>query len=364
MLITIGELANFLLHEGDDLQAKLLGLVALTMMMTTKGNQTFGQADESDTKGTLVDDGCDGVSGLQLLSTYPEARHHEWELLGKSSLLELEALVQLLGGEFEHLVQTEHEYLDTTIKVRLAHALDGQCHDVDGSERDVATTDGGLLTETVIEHTCTATHGSHLIEVTLGIIGTPQLMIVEGGVEVQEVGEETTCRYLASELVKVVVGIGGQVVHTTLLLPNLDGEDCGGMVADTFVGRMEELTHHAASFSRSIGTIVDRREYHLVTTTRVDGVHVVDECLHSLMNTAYGAVHSLLLDALITSEVAKILLEVIGEFSIHQMTQVLALIALQVADLLLVGEANVRCKIEIEGGDSLTAVHFVLCCFQ
>ena len=59
MLVAIGELADFLLHEGDDLQTKFLSLVALSMMMTTKGDQTFGQADKSDTKGTLVDNRSD-----------------------------------------------------------------------------------------------------------------------------------------------------------------------------------------------------------------------------------------------------------------------------------------------------------------
>ena len=96
----------------------------------------------------------------------------------------------------------------------------------------------------------------------------------------------------------------------------------------------------------------------------MDGVHVVDECLHSLMYTAYSAVHGLLLDALITCEVAQVLLQVIGEFDIHQMAQVLALVALQVADLLLIGEAYVGSKIEIESGDGLSSVHFVLCCFE
>ena len=39
VLVAIGELADLLLHEGDDLKTKFLSLVTLAMMMTTKGNQ-------------------------------------------------------------------------------------------------------------------------------------------------------------------------------------------------------------------------------------------------------------------------------------------------------------------------------------
>ena len=37
---------------------------------------------------------------------------------------------------------------------------------------------------------------------------------------------------------------------------------------------------HATTLGAGVGTIVDGREHNLITATRVDSVHIVDECLH------------------------------------------------------------------------------------
>ena len=49
--------------------------------------------------------------------------------------------------------------------------------------------------------------------------------LVEGRVEVEEIREETACRYFASQPIKVVVPVFGQITYAALLLPDLDGED-------------------------------------------------------------------------------------------------------------------------------------------
>ena len=92
-------------------------------------------------------------------------------------------------------------------------------------------------------------------------------MLVEWGVKVHEVREETTCRHLTCELVEVVVTVLRKVAHTSLLLPDLDREDGSRAVSDTLVCSVEELADYATSLSRSVCTVVDRTEYNLVTTT-------------------------------------------------------------------------------------------------
>ena len=91
-------------------------------------------------------------------------------------------------------------------------------------------------------------------------------MVVERSVEVNEVREESACRYLACELVEVVVAVLREVAYASLLLPDLDREDGGRAVAHAFVCGVEELADHAAALCRCVGTIVDRAEHHLIST--------------------------------------------------------------------------------------------------
>ena len=364
MLITLRELISLLLHEADNLQAELLALVALAMMLARESNETFGKTDEPDTESTLIDNRLDTVVWLEVLSTIPETAHHERELLGKGSLLELITLVELLSHEFAHLVETEHEDLDTLLNRRLRHSLDSESNNIDSGKREVTTTNGSLRAEAVLEHTSAATHCSYLIVVTLWIIWSPLLMVVERSIEVEEVREETAGRHLACQLVEVVVRVARQVVDTTLLLPDLDREDSSSMVAHALVGRMKKFAHHATTFSRSIGTVVDRREHHLITATRVDSIHIMDESLHSLMNTTYGAVHCLLTHALNASLVAERLIEIVLYTFGIKFWILLSHIILDTMQLLEICHVNIRSEIKVESWDSLTAVHLVLSCLE
>ena len=92
-------------------------------------------------------------------------------------------------------------------------------------------------------------------------------MVVERSVEVHEVREESTCRYLTCELIKVVVAVLRKVAYASLLLPDLDWEDSCRAVSYTLICGVEELTDNTTSLGRSVSTIVDRTEHHLVTTT-------------------------------------------------------------------------------------------------
>jgi hypothetical protein len=72
-------------------------------------------------------------------------------------------------------------------------------------------------------------------------------MLVVWSVEVYEVREETTCRNLAGKFVKVIVSVLREVAYTSLLLPDLDREDCCRAVADTFVCGVKNLADDASS---------------------------------------------------------------------------------------------------------------------
>ena len=82
-------------------------------------------------------------------------------------------------------------------------------------------------------------------------------MLVESGVEVHEIGEETACCHLASKLVQVIVAVFRLVAHTALRLPYLDGEYRRSAVAHTLVGGIEQFSDDTAPLSRGVGTVID-----------------------------------------------------------------------------------------------------------
>ena len=142
----------------------------------------------------------------------------------------------MAGGDVEHAVQFVEERVDALLLVLNAHALDGQLDDVDGGERQVASPDRGLHTIAVLEHARAASHRGYLVQIALGVIGMPGLVLVVGRVQVDKVGEEAPRRHLARQLIQVVVRVVGQIAHTAFLLPNLDGEDGRRAVAHALKG--------------------------------------------------------------------------------------------------------------------------------
>ena len=267
MMILLAEVVDTLTHITHDLQTKRLTLFALTMMLTRKRYQALCQSNETDTQCTLIDHTLYRIVGTEFVGTDPQTLHQQGELLGKGRLLELEAVIELLGSQFKHVVEFGKEHIDTFLLILFLTTLEGQFHDVNGRERQVTTTDTGLRSEAVLEHTGTTTHRGHLMDIALRIVSTPLTILIIRGIEVQEVGEETTRRHLTSQLIEIEVTILRQVVHTTFLLPDLNGEDGGLTIAHTLIGRKQDLTHDATALCTCICTIVDRREHHLVTTS-------------------------------------------------------------------------------------------------
>ena len=83
------------------------------------------------------------------------------------------AVVQLLGSHFQHIVQLGEEHVNALLLVFFIHTLDGKLHNIDGRERQVATSDRGSRTKAVFEYACTTTHRRHFVDVTFGVVSTP-----------------------------------------------------------------------------------------------------------------------------------------------------------------------------------------------
>ena len=265
MMILLAEIVDALTHITDNLQSQFLTLSTLTMMLTRKGNETLCQSDETDAEGTLIDHALDGIIRFQLIGTDPEALHQQGELLGEGGLLELVTVIKLLSSHLEHMVELGEEQrhalilhlLGQLFTFHFQHTLDSKLHDVDGREREIATSDGSFRSEAVLKHTGTTTHRGHLMHIALRIVSPPVAVLVVGGIEVQEVGEEPAGRHLTGKLVEVKVTILRQVVHPPLLLPDLNGEDGSLAVAHTLVGGEQDLTHDATAFRTRVRTIIN-----------------------------------------------------------------------------------------------------------
>ena len=140
--------------------------------------------------------------------------------------------------------------------------------------------------------------------------------MIERGIEVDEIGEESAGCHLACELIEIIVGVFGKIAHTTLFLPYLNGEDGCRAIAYTLIGGTQQFTDDAASLSRSVGAIIDGAEHHLVASTRMDGVHVVNKRLHRLVHPGYGLVDGMVHVTLVTGIFFDIFLDIILDVDI------------------------------------------------
>lgn len=247
VLVGLGEAVDLAGHVLDDAEAELLGFLAFAVVLADEGDEAFGEADETDGEGALVDDGFDAVVVVELAAAEPQAAHQQRELLLEGGLLEVEAVVELAGGDVEGPVELLEEDAQALVPVLAGlHGLDAEFDDVDGREGEVAAADGGLRTELVAVDAGAAAHGRHFMDVALRVVGLPGVVLVVARVEVEEVREETAGGYLAGELVEVVVRVLREVADAAFFLPDLDREDGGAAVADAEIGRVEDFADDAA----------------------------------------------------------------------------------------------------------------------
>ena len=164
--------------------------------------------------------------------------------------------MQLVTDEGSHLTHRLEEEYPCTLLLLLhgscreltlgtARGLDSQSGQIHRREREVPTPDRGLGPTDILEDARTAAHRSDLMQVTLRVIGAPELMLVEGRIEEDKVREESVRRRLTRQEQEVevrrlegvlprqrpsevclclrIVCLG--VVHALLDLEDLDGED-------------------------------------------------------------------------------------------------------------------------------------------
>ena len=198
------------------------------------------------------------------------------------------------------------------------------------------------------------------MDITLRIISPPLAVLIIGCIEVQEVREETTGRHLTSQLIQIEVTILRQIIHSTFLLPNLDGEDSRLTTTHALIGREQNLTHHTTTLGTRIRTIVDGGEHHLVSTTRMDGIHIMDKRLHGLMHTSHSLIDSMLLGTLLSQQTIQRFLDIVHQWLIIEILIVLTIQVLKCLQFLDIGQTHIRGQIEIKSGDCLTSMHLVL----
>ena len=281
------------------------------MMLAHKGYQTFGKSYETYAKGALIDYWLYGVVALEAAAAVPQFRHQQRELLHKGCLLEVVAFAQLLCRHFEHIIEFGKECIDALLLVFYFAALEGEFHYIDGRERQVTAAHRGLFAKSVLKHACAASHCGYFIFIALGVVGSPLFVIVIGGIEIHKVGEEAAGGHLACQLIQVVVAVFGKITYAFLLFPNLYREDGCSAVAHTFVGGIEQFTYDAASFGRCVGTVVYRTKHHLVTSTRMNGVHVVNKCFHRLVHACHGAIDGVLQHSFIAGQTVQVFGDVV-----------------------------------------------------
>ena len=96
----------------------------------------------------------------------------------------------------------------------------------------------------------------------------------------------------------------------------------------------------------------------------MDGIHVVNKGLHSLVHAGHGLIDGMLHDARFAFKPVERLFQIVVYLLIIYVRIVFARKLLQGLDLFYETGTNVRGEIKVESGYGLSAVHLVLCRFQ
>ena len=116
----------------------------------------------------------------------------------------------------------------------------------------------------------------------------------------------------------------------------------------------------AAALGGGVGAVVDGGEDDLVAAAAVDGVHVVDERLHRLVDAADGLVDGMLEGAVAALEADEVALDVVVDPDTLEIAVVHVEQLADLVHLFIEGLADERGEVEVEGRDGLAAVHLVL----
>ena len=222
------------------------------------------------------------VVRTQLIAVQPHAlSHQEGVVIHAFGGLDLEPIQQLLRDQRHHLVQLLIEQLFVMMR------FDRQTRQVDGGEGQVAAAVADLVFRIVhiAHHAGAAAHGRHL---GFGMAGLVVLQ-VKGRVQEHIVREQTPRAHLAGELEQIVVGIALVIVDPFFDLEDVDRENAGFAMAQTRIGRFQNVADDHTALGAGVGTVVDAAERRLRARTGVHGVQVVHKALHRLVGVAVGA---------------------------------------------------------------------------
>ena len=124
-------------HVADDLQAEILGILALAVVLADQGDQRFRQADEADGQGAVFENLADLILRPQLVRVDPHALpHQEGEVEHLLLPLDAEAVEQLLNHQVDALVEQLEEEVDVFV------GEDAQSRQVDRGVGEVAAAGG------------------------------------------------------------------------------------------------------------------------------------------------------------------------------------------------------------------------------
>ena len=213
-----GELVGAVADVTHYLESEGLRLLAFSMVFPGEGYETLGRTDEADSESPLVDHFLDGVVWIKTIGAVPERRHHEGNCFGESGFLEIETLFELQGGYVEHFIEVSRR----TGGCALRDLLTGI---TSMARRTMLTVvkerfprpHRCLFAESVLEDASAASHRSHFVHVSPGVVGTPFGALIESRVEIEKVREESACRDLAGEPVQVVVAVFRQIAYAAFL---------------------------------------------------------------------------------------------------------------------------------------------------
>ena len=347
-------------HVRDDAQAEILRALIFAVMLADERDEAFRQSDEADPERALINHGFDRIVRRERVRADPERGHQQRELLRDRRFLEFETFVQLLRRDVEHGVQFFEKVRDAFFLVGDVAAFERETHEVNRRERKVPAPDGSFFAETIFKNARAAAHRRRLVEIALRIVGAPFFVMIERGVEVDEIREKAVRGNFAREHVKIVVAVGGQVAHAAFFLPNLNRENRGRAVPDAAVRREQNFANDAATFCRRVRAVVDRAENDLVPAAGMDRVHVVHKRFHRLMHALDRAVDGVLHEPLVAFESGQRAGEIIFDFRVAEVRKIFAFERFQLLHFFDVAPTHERREIKVKRRDRLPAVHFVL----
>ncbi len=109
-------------------------------------------------------------------------------------------------------------------------------------------------------------------------------------VHIYEIREQSLGRGLAGLLEKIVVRIPRVVIHPGFKLEYRDRENSCFPITKPAHNGIHNLPHGKPALRRGIHTVVNGAEWNLGTGTGMEGIEIMNQCLHGLMGLLGGII--------------------------------------------------------------------------